>query len=209
MTRASSRWVPRVLRAVLCCAVLGMLLPPVGPTFVTCTARSPCKVLQHRNLTFAASPLHLLTLSLPVPAHALLQFYYGEDGIDPMQTGCLKTFPFLFYNSPQVRQPGGRRLNCVRVCAGLLVLCALEVLWQRASPASHAGPPVSPALSAPSPPCTQFSVQLEAAKALNAPRVDEQAAEEKRARDLVRCGLCCPNLCCLLSAATALLLLCV
>ena len=30
-----------------------------------------------------------------------LQFYYGEDGIDPCQTGCLKTFPFLFYNSPQ------------------------------------------------------------------------------------------------------------
>jgi hypothetical protein len=34
---------------------------------------------------------------------AVLQFYYGEDGIDPTQTGCLKTFPFLFYNSPQVR----------------------------------------------------------------------------------------------------------
>ncbi len=30
--------------------------------------------------------------------------YYGEDGVDPMQTGCLKTFPFLFYNSPQVGQ---------------------------------------------------------------------------------------------------------
>ncbi len=38
----------------------------------------------------------------------MLQFYYGEDGIDPTQTGCLKTFPFLFYNSPQV----GRLFYC-------------------------------------------------------------------------------------------------
>jgi len=38
----------------------------------------------------------------------VLQFYYGEDGIDPTQTGCLKTFPFLFYNSPQV----GRLFDC-------------------------------------------------------------------------------------------------
>ena len=121
-----------------------------------------------------------------------------------MQTGCLKTFPFLFYNSPQVRQPGGRWLDCVPcvcVCRLAGAVCSGGRLgWQRASPASHAGPPVSPALSAPSPPCTQFSVQLEAAKALNAPRVDEQAAEEKRARDLVRCRLCCPDLCCLLFA---------
>ncbi|PSC74762.1 beta and beta-prime subunits of DNA dependent RNA-polymerase [Micractinium conductrix] len=63
---------------------------------------------------------------------SIVQFYYGEDGIDPMQTGCLKTFPFLFYNSPQ------------------------------------------------------FSVQLEAAKALNFPRVDQQAEEEQRARQIVR-----------------------
>ncbi|KAL4436828.1 hypothetical protein ABPG75_003967 [Micractinium tetrahymenae] len=63
---------------------------------------------------------------------SIVQFYYGEDGIDPMQTGCLKTFPFLFYNSPQ------------------------------------------------------FSVQLEAAKALNFPRVDNQAAEEARAQQLAK-----------------------
>ncbi|KAI3425875.1 hypothetical protein D9Q98_007848 [Chlorella vulgaris] len=63
---------------------------------------------------------------------SIVQFYYGEDGIDPTQTGCLKTFPFLFYNSPQ------------------------------------------------------FSVQLEAARTLNFPRIDRQAEEEKQARDMVR-----------------------
>lgn len=32
---------------------------------------------------------------------SVVQFLYGEDGIDPTQTGCLRTMPLLFYNSPQ------------------------------------------------------------------------------------------------------------
>jgi hypothetical protein len=110
-----------------------------------------------------------------------------------MQTGCLKTFPFLFYNSPQVRAP---LLLLAHLCSCLCRLAGAACAGERtgsAHPHPHAGPPVSPALSNPSPPDTQFSVQLEAAKALNAPRVDEQAAEEKRARDLVRCGLLPPR----------------
>ena len=32
---------------------------------------------------------------------SIVQFYYGEDGIDPTQTGMLRALPFLFYNMPQ------------------------------------------------------------------------------------------------------------
>jgi DNA-directed RNA polymerase I subunit RPA1 len=32
---------------------------------------------------------------------SVVQFVYGEDGVDPTQAGCLRTLPLLFYNSPQ------------------------------------------------------------------------------------------------------------
>lgn len=32
---------------------------------------------------------------------SVVQFLYGEDGIDTTQTGCLRTLPLLFYNMPQ------------------------------------------------------------------------------------------------------------
>ena len=32
---------------------------------------------------------------------SIIQFLYGEDGVDTTQTGCLRTLPLLFYNLPQ------------------------------------------------------------------------------------------------------------
>lgn len=32
---------------------------------------------------------------------SIVQFLYGEDGIDTTQTGCLRTLPLLYYNMPQ------------------------------------------------------------------------------------------------------------
>ena len=43
----------------------------------------------------------------------LLQFYYGEDGIDPSLTGMLRAFPLIFWNVPQFSVQVGGSASCV------------------------------------------------------------------------------------------------
>jgi hypothetical protein len=123
----------------------------------------------------------------------LVQFYYGEDGIDPTQTGCLRTFPFLFYNTPQAssqrhtqlmhhaKLPGEPSVQAQRRVHPVLLLHQLRSLFTKVAIALRVSwTPHCPFAA------LQFSVQVEAAKALNFPRVDGQAEAERRARDAVR-----------------------
>ena len=98
------------------------------------------------------SPLLCVCVCVCVP-----QFYYGEDGIDPMQTGCLKTFPFLFYNSPQVGAGGAAVAVAVAVAAWLCVYgCGMGVSLAtaveplpRPAPSRHSALPALPCLAPP------------------------------------------------------------